>query len=173
MRLEDLRVATFAVVAFLDESILNSQNPVFIDWQRKPLQEGELFGVHVAGEIFFRNVERLLSRQDSEPLATCWKFINSVFCWAFAAVTTPVARLGRFAAFYSRLKIRRIRGEIAVPAWQPPAQILAPPKDKWIPVLKWAAVGCGTFAVLLFVIFKLLLSSAAGDLSTLASRVSF
>ncbi|MBV8807903.1 MAG: DotU family type IV/VI secretion system protein, partial [Acidobacteriaceae bacterium] len=56
---EDVRVATFAVVAFLDESVLNSQNPVFADWPRKPLQE-EMFGVHVAGEIFFRNVERLL-----------------------------------------------------------------------------------------------------------------
>ena len=40
---EDTRLATFAVVAFLDESILNSNNPVFADWPRMPLQE-ELFG---------------------------------------------------------------------------------------------------------------------------------
>src|SRR5579875_525493 len=60
---EDLRVATFVVVAFLDESILNSLNPIFADWPRKPLQE-ELFGVHIAGEIVFRNLERLLGRQD-------------------------------------------------------------------------------------------------------------
>src|SRR5450755_1678005 len=40
---EDVKLATFATVAFLDESILNSQNPIFTDWLRKPLQE-ELFG---------------------------------------------------------------------------------------------------------------------------------
>ena len=50
---EDVRVAVFAVVAFLDESILNSQNPMFADWPRRPLQL-ELFGVQIAGEIFFR-----------------------------------------------------------------------------------------------------------------------
>jgi type VI protein secretion system component VasF len=70
-------------------------------------------------------------------------------------------------------KIRRIRGGISMPAWQPPAQLLAPPKDKWIPMLKWVAIGCGVFALVLFAVFKVLLSSAAGDLSTLASRVSF
>ena len=45
---DDVRLATFAVVAFLDESILNSNNPIFADWPRMPLQE-ELFGVHTAG----------------------------------------------------------------------------------------------------------------------------
>ena len=41
---EDVRLGTFAVVAFLDESVLNSNNPLFADWPRMPLQE-ELFGV--------------------------------------------------------------------------------------------------------------------------------
>src|SRR5208337_3771525 len=47
---EDIRLATFAVVAFLDESILNLRDPIFDQWVRKPLQE-ELFGRHTAGEI--------------------------------------------------------------------------------------------------------------------------
>ena len=49
---EDIRLAIFAVVAFLDETILNLQSPAFADWVRKPMQE-ELFGQHTAGEIFF------------------------------------------------------------------------------------------------------------------------
>ena len=65
---EDTRLATFAVVAFLDESILNSNNPVFADWPRMPLQE-ELFGGHTAGEIFFQCIDRLLARSDSPHLA--------------------------------------------------------------------------------------------------------
>jgi len=55
---EDVRLATFAVVAFLDESVLNSSNPAFSDWPRMPLQE-EMFGQAVAGEVFFQNIERL------------------------------------------------------------------------------------------------------------------
>ena len=55
----DARDATFAVVAFLDESVLNSQNPIFQDWLRKPLQE-ELFGTHIAGEVFFQRLTELL-----------------------------------------------------------------------------------------------------------------
>ena len=45
---EDVKLAGFALVAFLDESVLASGNPVFADWPAKPLQE-ELFGTHVAG----------------------------------------------------------------------------------------------------------------------------
>ena len=65
---QDTKLATFAVVGFLDESILNAQNPLFADWPRKPLQE-ELFGTHMAGEVFFQNLRSLLSREDSGDLA--------------------------------------------------------------------------------------------------------
>ena len=75
--IEDMRVGTFAVVAFLDESILNSQNPIFADWQRKPLQE-ELSGVHVAGEIFYKNVDRLLGVPMPRPWRICWRCISFV-----------------------------------------------------------------------------------------------
>ena len=65
---DDVRLATFAVVAFLDESILNSNNPIFTDWPRMPLQE-ELFGVHTAGEMFFHCIDRLMAKSDSPQAA--------------------------------------------------------------------------------------------------------
>ena len=49
---DTVQAAVFAVVALLDESILNLQDPVFAQWARRPLQE-ELFGGHLAGETFF------------------------------------------------------------------------------------------------------------------------
>jgi len=49
---ETVQMGVFASVAYLDESILNLQNPVFADGARRPLQE-ELFGGHLAGETFF------------------------------------------------------------------------------------------------------------------------
>jgi type VI secretion system protein ImpK len=65
---DDIKMATLALVGFLDESVLNTRNPIFADWPRKPLQE-ELFGIHMAGEIFFRNLEQLMGRGDSVDLA--------------------------------------------------------------------------------------------------------
>jgi len=65
---EDIKMATLALVGFLDESVLNTQNPIFAEWPRKPLQE-ELFGIHMAGELFFQNLSQLLGRQDSADLA--------------------------------------------------------------------------------------------------------
>ena len=65
---DDVKLGIFAVVAFLDESILNSRNPVFADWPRKPMQE-EMFGHHIAGEVFFQHLDQLLGRDDSAALA--------------------------------------------------------------------------------------------------------
>lgn len=65
---ETVQMAVFATVAFLDESVLNLQSPVFGDWARRPLQE-ELFGGHLAGEAFFKNLQGLLSSQDSPETA--------------------------------------------------------------------------------------------------------
>src|SRR5205085_994158 len=64
----DVRMAVFAVVALLDESALNARQPALADWARRPLQE-ELFGVHMAGEWMFQNVEQLLARPDTPALA--------------------------------------------------------------------------------------------------------
>jgi len=65
---EDVRLATFAIVAFLDESVLTSNNPAFAEWSGRPLQD-EMFGHHRAGEVFFEHVERLLNRGDSHGTA--------------------------------------------------------------------------------------------------------
>lgn len=65
---EDVKYATYATVAFLDESVLNSRSQVFADWARKPLQE-EMFGTQIAGEVFFQHLQQLLGRNDSADLA--------------------------------------------------------------------------------------------------------
>lgn len=169
---EDVRVATFAVVAFLDESILNSQNPIFADWPRKPLQE-ELFGVHVAGEIFFRNVERLLSRQDSEPLADLLELYQLCLLLGFRGrySMTGAAEIRSISSQIEE-KIRRIRGVPAAPVWQITPQAIRPAGDAWIPILGWVALGCFVVALILFVFFKVSLSSSAGELQTVAAGVA-
>src|SRR5579864_6597175 len=65
---EDVKQVIFAVVAFLDESVLSSGNPVFADWPRLPLQ-AELFGHQLAGEIFFQELQKVLNRPDSHEVS--------------------------------------------------------------------------------------------------------
>src|SRR5580700_9838561 len=65
---EDVKQVIFAVVAFLDESVLTSRNPVFVNWPRRPLQ-AELFGHQVAGEMFYQELQKTLNRNDSQETA--------------------------------------------------------------------------------------------------------
>src|SRR5581483_2877283 len=62
------RETHFAVVAYLDAVILNSNEPIRAEWERKTLQE-ELFGQTDAGVVFFEKLERLRARRDSRHLA--------------------------------------------------------------------------------------------------------
>ena len=169
---EDLRVATFAVVAFLDESILNMRQPIFADWVRKPLQE-EMFGVHIAGEIFFRNVERLLARKDSEPLADLLEIHQLCLLLGFRGrySASSTAEIRSILAQIEE-KIRRIRGGAPAPAWRILPETVVPPGDRWIPILRWMAIGCVLLAIILFVAFKISLSSSAGDLNKIAAGMS-
>jgi len=64
----DIRETHFAVVAFLDSVVLNSNEPIRAEWERKTLQE-ELFGQTDAGVVFFEKLDRLRSRRDSPELA--------------------------------------------------------------------------------------------------------
>lgn len=65
---EFIVLAGYAVTAFLDESVLNSSDPMFSEWHRRPLQE-EIFGEFLGGERFFQNLDELQRQPDSEDLA--------------------------------------------------------------------------------------------------------
>ena len=171
--LEDLRVATFAVVAFLDESILNSQNPAFADWPRQPLQE-ELFGVHVAGEIFFRNVERLLGRQDTPQLADLLEIHQLCLLLGFRGRFSATG-MGEIRAILSQIgdKIHRIRGEVNErSAWQFVQQAPVRMIDLVGQRLRWTLIASAASALVLFVLYFALLRLTSGDLQSIASHMT-
>jgi type VI secretion system protein ImpK len=152
---EDVRVATFAIVAFLDESILNSHNPAFNDWVRKPLQQ-ELFGVDVAGEIYFRNIDHFLGRSDSQELADLLEIYQLCLLLGFRGRYSlgSNAELRNVSRILAE-RIQRIRGGVILPApWIPPAEAVGPPSDPWVRRFLWSAAICWAVALLLFLIFK-------------------
>ncbi|MCC7497928.1 MAG: DotU family type IV/VI secretion system protein [Bryobacterales bacterium] len=170
---EDIQLAIFATVAFLDESILNLRNPIFADWPRQPLQE-ELFGLHIAGEVFFQNLQKLLGRSDSHDLADLLEIYYLCLLLGFAGRYSIGGR-GELRAVMEETaaKIRRIRQPSPEfsPGWMLPSE----PKravltDPW--VKRWGIIACASllFAVALFVIFKLSLGSGVGELGTWAAR---
>jgi type VI secretion system protein ImpK len=170
---EDVRLATFAVVAFLDESILNSQNPAFVDWPRKPLQE-ELFGVHVAGEIVFRNLDRLLQRKDSHELADVLEVHLLCLLLGFRG-RYSIGGAGEVRAVTEQLreKIRRIRGydPQLSPSWQPPAEAPRRAVDPWVRRLLLLSCVLIGVAVVMFAVFKLSLISAVSSVKTMADLI--
>lgn len=170
---EQIRLGVFAVVAFLDESILNLQQPVFAQWPRKPLQE-ELFGVHVAGEIFFNNVQRLLGQQDSHDLADVLEVYQLCLLLGFRG-RYGMGGQGELRAVIDEIagKIRRIRGYSSdlSPAWAiPPGAIKVTRSDPWVKRLMWTAVACFALLVILFGTFTMSLSSGASDVRAVPTQ---
>ncbi len=169
---EDIRLATFAVVAFLDESILNSGNPIFADWPRMSLQE-ELFGVHTAGEMFFQCVDRLMAKGDSPLTADVLEIYALCLLLGFRgrysvggqesvrAIATNVAE-----------KLQHLRGgpRTLAPNWAPPKDaVKQKTSDPWVKGLLFATLGTLGLALLLFVAFKLMLVSGASGLHSLTA----
>jgi type VI secretion system protein ImpK len=168
---DDIELAVFAAVAFLDESILNLRLPVFADWPRQPLQE-ERYGHHVAGEIFFQNLTKLLTRSDSQELGDLLEMYQLALLLGFAGRYSMGGRGElRGIAVQTGDRIQRIRqtsGWLA-PGWQLPLE--GPVRtggDPWVSRMVVILIGCVVLVVVLFGVFVVLLSQGSNDISRMA-----
>jgi type VI secretion system protein ImpK len=171
----DIKRAIYAVTVFADESVLNSSQPMFADWPKKPLQE-ELFGGHMGGELFFKNLQELLTRQDAEDLADLLEVHQLCLLLGFKG-RYSMSDGGELRGLIHALgqKIDRIRGGVPPlsPAWSLPANEQIPlAVDPWLLRLAYGALGTIGFAMMLLLIFALILKSGAADLAVLAARLT-
>jgi type VI secretion system protein ImpK len=166
---ETTQMTLYAIVGFLDESVLGSKDPVFADWSRKPLQE-ELFGDQLAGEKFCRNVAELLNRPESSEVAD----VLELHClclllgfrgrYAFGDASEIQTILRRI-----REKIVRIRGPfVLVRQVDVPIIPKAPTGDRWVRTWSIAAIVLAIVCLGSYVGFRILLSQSA----TSATQVS-
>lgn len=170
---EDIRLGVFAVVAFLDETILNLRNPVFQDWVRKPLQE-ELFGSHIAGETFFENLRKIVGRRDTPETADLLEVYYLCLLLGFLGRYSVTGK-GELRAVMGGVddkigRIRKARPDLS-PAWMIPAQMSGfAPFDVWARRLAWTLAGCAGLTFFLFLLYSLLLGSGISDLHNMASQ---
>jgi type VI secretion system protein ImpK len=170
---EDVQRAIFAVVAFLDESALSSRNPAFVDWARLPLQ-AELYGHQLAGEVFFQELKKTLTRSDSPETADLLEVYYLCLLLGFKGRYAAGGDLRSIVAAMQD-KIRRMRDPFAAlsPRGKIPAETLRlVQSDPWIRRLTIAAVVAPFLTLAMFLLFKFLLISGASQLSASTIQVT-
>ena len=169
---EDVKSVVFALVAFLDESVLNLRKPAFDDWVRKPLQE-ELFGRHLAGETFFENLNQLLGRRDSAELGDVIEVYYLCLLLGYLGRYSISSKSDlRTVMGQADDKIKRIRGIGAglSPQWMLPEQGAAPvARDRWTFRLGILSAMSAMLAAVLFALYDFSLRSGASAIQNLVS----
>jgi len=158
----DVRYVLYAVVAFIDESILNSAQPMFRDWPRRPLQD-ELFGGHVGGEAFFQYLQQLMTRDPSQDLADVLEVYLLCLLLGFQGRYSATNR-DELGLWTSRVReqVTRIRGGTPplAPDWAiPTGEVLPRTRDPWLRRLVFAGAATLAVAVALYVIYFVVLRS--------------
>ena len=172
---DDVKNAIFAVVAFLDESVLSSRNPAFADWPRLPLQ-AEWFGHQLGGELFFQELQKVLNRPDTsevadllEVYALCMLLgFKGRFASAGSATLGGVSGDLRQMQIATQEKIRRIRSSSASlsPRGTIPADaVRLVQSDPWSRRLLIAMIATVTVTVVVGILFKLILIYGASAVS--------
>lgn len=147
----------FAVVAFLDEVILNSHDPCRNEWAEKPLQQ-DLFGLATAGDMFFRRVDKLLARNESPEIADMLEVYYLCLLLGFEgkyAISDNKTEL-HVIADRIRHRIAHIRGEpgyFSPQGMLPEEQPVIVKPDSLAITLRKAAITAGAAAVALLVVF--------------------
>lgn len=169
---EDIDLAKYAVVAFLDESVLNLQSPTFREWVRKPLQE-ELFGRHVAGETYFHNLKDILGRRDTETTADLLEVYELCLLLGYLG-RYSIAGRGELRSLIGEIedkiqRIRRSRRDLS-PRWRLPPGAAEAPRDKWAMPMLAALVASIVLSLCLFLGYSLSLSGGVESVRDLAGQ---
>lgn len=155
---DSVRLAIYAVVAFIDESVLHSALPTFADWPRRPLQE-EIFGEHLAGEVFFENLNSLMMQQDSPELADVLEVYQLCLLLGFQGKYgggggSDLSVLKQSISD-KIIRVRGTGGDLS-PDWALPADETIPKmRDPWVRRLSMVAGGLVIAALALWFLFRL------------------
>jgi type VI secretion system protein ImpK len=161
--------ALYAVVVFLDESVLQLHEPAFADWAKRPLV-AEMFVTQPAEDDFFRHVDELLSQPDSFEVADALELHASCLLMGYRGKYAPGddAQIQRILT-QARDKIARVRGPVKLSRSTDIASVEAvPAKSKSFTRLAVAAALLVLIAAAVFSCYWFLL---AGNLKTIQAEL--
>ena len=163
---DDVQEANFAIVAFLDETVLTA-DAAASEWARKSLGE-ELFGQRSAGEVFFKRLETLRANRDSQGLAEVLEVYNLCLLLGYEGKFAGGSK-AELQLLMSNLRerIERIFGRN--PEFSPDGTLpdepvsVAPVADPLDRQVKLFALAALILAILCFVGFSVHLGSRSSD----------
>jgi len=168
-RSAEIKEAEFAVVAFLDETILSSREPAADDWRKRPLNT-ELFGQAVAGDVFFERLLEIERRPDSARLADVLEVYLLCLLLGFEGRFAPPLR-GEAYRIMDRIRhrVETIRGSDY--SLSPPMDFAkAPPTiAKTMGAWRWWAGGIVAATLLLFLLYYWSLAWRTDSLESMRS----
>jgi type VI secretion system protein ImpK len=162
---ESAQMALYAIVGFLDESVLGSKDPVFADWSRQTLQE-EITGDQLEGERFFRRVADLLNRPETSEVADVLELHCLCLLLGFRGRYAYGQNASEIQAILRRIreKIVRIRGPFAlVRQAEAPVVPKAATRDRWVHSLALAAIVLAVVCILAYLGYFFLLNQSASN----------
>ena len=174
---EDVQEADFAIVAFLDETILTAQDGSASEWAGKSLGE-ELYNQRSAGELFFKRLETLRANRDSQDLAEVLEVYYLCLLLGYEGKFAGDSK-AELQLLMSNLRerIERIFGQS--PGFSPDAALpdeliesgrVTDPLDKQVKLFALAAL---IFAVLCLIGFSLQLNSKSAEIRRTAQERTF
>jgi type VI secretion system protein ImpK len=165
--------AAFAVIAFLDESVLSAPGNAFRGYATNPVGS-QKYGVHSAGEVFFERVDALLLAQDSPRIADLLEIYQLCILLGYRGRYGP----GRDADLHSyedriAAKLLRIRGssDVLAPFVLPPNDTLPADRDVWSKRLMWAAVSAMVLALIMFFVYRTGLRASISEVSSILATL--
>lgn len=167
-----VRLAKFALAAFVDEIVLTNKFPLREEWEKYPLQL-EYFGEHLAGNKFFERLEAMLKQIDvaADAIEVYYVCLLLGFKGKYAIygeneLTETIRRTAE--ALQSAGRLREI--DLAPHAFQQD-QPEIPKKHPFLPV--WAKIAASISLVLAIVIYLSLLLVSRSNLNAALEKLLF
>lgn len=174
---DDIQAAEFAIVAFLDEVILASDEPGRQQWAKQTLAV-ELYDEAAAGDVFFERLEALRTRQNTQHLADLLEVYVTCLLLGFEGRHAGLKGEIHAAVDWTRRRIDAIRQPEPrlTPEAVPPRRAEAPLEpafannSPWFK--KWRHVVLITAGVTLaaYLLMFIALRLSAGDIAALVRR---
>jgi type IV/VI secretion system ImpK/VasF family protein len=116
---EDVRAASFAVAAYLDEAAQHATDPRFDAWLKRTL-EAELFHTQDAAEGFYRRLRELVKRGDGHQAADLAEVYQQCLLLGFVGMYGPATGERRKLIEACDAKLRAVRGPVGdlSPGWR-------------------------------------------------------